>query len=280
MFGPLSYLSYLLTLEVNSLIEGLKSNRIDTIEEILKHPTIKNGISKLLLLFNISESEFKKVIVDGFTRLGSEFIGFIKSGVGNILTAALDFVFMVITIFFLLTDGLNFLQKIKVYLPFSENDRRRLANQAKGIITSTIYGGITVAAVQGVIGGITLSIMNVSSPVLCGFAIFLSSFIPLFGTFIVWGPIVFYLLIKSLYLKAFILTMIGIFGISMADNILRPLFIKGKMKMPILAIFFSIIGGIKLFGFIGFIMGPLVIALFISIVDILRFSLETSKNRV
>ncbi|MCX8021862.1 MAG: AI-2E family transporter [Syntrophorhabdaceae bacterium] len=279
IFGPLSYLTYLLTVEVNSFIEGLKSERIDTIEEILNHPSIKVINSKLLTLFKISEAEFYKGVADTLTKLGKESMGIVKSGLSNFLSAALDFVFMVITVFFILTNGPHYIEKLGVYFPFSEGEKRRLASQAKDIITSTIYGGITVAAVQGFIGGITLSIMNVSSPVLWGLAIFLSSFIPLFGTFVVWGPIALYLLIKGLYIKSLILTIVGIFGISMADNILRPLFIKGKMKMPIILIFFSIIGGIKLFGFIGFIMGPLVVALFISILDMFRtYFQEEYKN--
>jgi predicted PurR-regulated permease PerM len=68
--------------------------------------------------------------------------------------------------------------------------------------------------------------------------------------------------------------MVGTLGINTADNILRPLIIKNKVQMPTLVIFFGILGGIKLFGFIGFIMGPLVLALFVSIVEVFRYSEE------
>jgi predicted PurR-regulated permease PerM len=65
----------------------------------------------------------------------------------------------------------------------------------------------------------------------------------------------------------------------MVDNILRPLIVKGKTKMPTILIFFSILGGINLFGFIGFIMGPLVLAIFVSVLDIFRYS-EEEQDRV
>jgi len=80
-------------------------------------------------------------------------------------------------------------------------------------------------------------------------------------------------------LKALILILVGIFGISSVDNVLRPLIIRDKMRMPILAIFFSILGGIKLFGLIGFIMGPLVLALFVSVFEIFRHTEEVLMER-
>lgn len=112
---------------------------------------------------------------------------------------------------------------------------------------------------------------------LWGLAMFVASFIPLLGTFIVWGPMAVYLFFKGMILKAIILVIVGIVAISSVDNILRPLIIRGKVQMPTLAIFFSILGGIKLFGFIGFIMGPLVLALFVSAVQMLQF-VEEERN--
>jgi predicted PurR-regulated permease PerM len=79
-------------------------------------------------------------------------------------------------------------------------------------------------------------------------------------------------------LNSIILAIVGVVAISSVDNIIRPLIIRGKMQMPTLAIFFSILGGIKIFGFIGFIMGPLVLALFISVIQMLQFVEEERKK--
>ncbi len=274
IFGPFSYLSYLLTQELNSLIEHLKAGKFDTIDKILQHPSIDNTLYKVLSLFNVSEEDFQNAVANSLSQIGRESIGIAKSGLGNVASAALDFVFMLFSTFFFLEDGPAFLEKMSSYAPFSKKQRERLMQQGKDIIISTIYGGVTVAIAQGLIGGIALSVLGVPSPVVWGLAMFIASFIPLLGTFIIWGPAAAYLVIQGLYLKAFILVLIGIFGISMVDNILRPLIIKGKMRLPVLAIFFSILGGIKFFGFIGFIMGPLVLASFTSVLGILRYSEE------
>ena len=274
IFGPFSYLSYLLTQELNYLIEHLKKGHFDTVEKLFEHPIISNILDKISSFFNMSTAELQKTVFRNISSLGNESMGIIKSGLGNVASAALNFIFMFFSIFFFLEDGPKFLDRLGSYMPFGKKERDKLIKQVKDIVISTIYGGVTVAIVQGAIGGIVFSILSIPSPVLWGLAMFITSFVPMLGTFIVWGPATVYLLLNGNYVKAFILILIGIFVISMVDNILRPLIIKGKMKMPILAIFFSILGGIKLFGLIGFIMGPLVLALFVSVVEIWRYTEE------
>jgi predicted PurR-regulated permease PerM len=246
-------------------------------KNVLRHPVVNKIIHKALSLFNITEAEFLKTITDGISQLGRESVGIISSGLGNVVTAALDFVFMILSIFFLLGDGPELLEKVSSYMPLSKKQKDKLIKQMRDIVISTIYGGVTVAIVQGLIGGITFSILGIPSPVVWGLAMFITSFIPLLGTFVIWGPATVYLFFQGATLKGIILIFVGIFVISMVDNILRPLIIRGKMKMPTLAIFFSILGGIKLFGFIGLIMGPLVLALFVSVVEILRYTEEEQK---
>lgn len=280
IFGPFSYLSYLLTQELNSLIEHIKGGEFDTMDKMLQHPSIKKIVYKILSLLNMSEGDLQKTIADNISEAGKQSVSIIKSGIGNAATVVSDFVFMLLSIFFFLEGGPVFLEKFSSYMPFSKKKREDLTKQVRDIVVSTIYGGITIAIVQGLIGGITLALLGVHSPVVWGMAMFIASFVPLLGTLVIWGPIAGYLFFQGLFLKGIVLILVGIFGISMADNILRPLIIKDKVQMPTLIIFFGILGGIKFFGFIGFIMGPLVLALFISIVEVLRYSEErTSDDR-
>lgn len=280
IFGPFSYLSYLLTQELNYAVEYVKNGQYDTIDKLLAHPAVSLIIDKPLALFGMTKEEFSDVISSGISQISKESMGIIKSGLGNVASAALNFIFMFFSIFFLLEDGPKFLDKLGSYMPFEKMEKERLIKQVKDIVISTIYGGVTVAIFQGSIGGIAFSILGISSPVIWGLAMFITSFVPMLGTFIIWGPAAVYLLLNGFYIKAVILVLIGIFVISMVDNILRPIIIKGKMKMPILAIFFSILGGLKLFGFIGFIMGPLVLAIFVSVVEIWRYTEEERASKL
>jgi predicted PurR-regulated permease PerM len=127
-----------------------------------------------------------------------------------------------------------------------------------------------VAIAQGIVGGIAFSLLGIPSPVLWGFAVSIASFIPLVGSLAVWGPAVVYLFVHGAVANAFALIVVGIFGISMIDYLLRPIIIGSRTKMHVLVILFSVLGGIQLFGIIGLVMGPLVLAVFVSVVKIFR----------
>lgn len=278
IIGPFSYVFYMLINEVKSVSEHIETGKIDTIiQNALKHPGIKNIVDSILAALNISEAELNKTIAVNVSGLGKEFIGWVSIGVGNILAVLFNFIIMTFTTFFILKDGISFLEKLRDYLPFSEEHKDRLATQTRDIIVSTIYGGVAVAAIQGIIGGTAFYFLGLSSPVLLGIAISVASFIPLLGAFAVWGPLTLYLFLTGAVLQGVILAIIGTFGISLIDNVLKPIIIGSRTKMPVLAIFFSVLGGIKLFGLIGLIMGPLVLALFISVIKIFR-NIEGVEN--
>lgn len=273
LIGPFSYFAYLLTQEMVNLVNRMQ-NGGDLLQGFLTHPVVSAVIRKLLVVLRMTEAEFYKAVSDGIVGIAKESTGLIKAGFGNIVAGGVNFVFMLLSIFFFLEDGPAFIKKAESFMPFSRGQRDRLLKQTKDIVVSTIYGGVVVAMTQGVIGGITFAFLGIHSPVVWGLAMFVGSFVPVVGTFVVWGPMVVYLFFEGLYMKGVILILVGVVAISSVDNILRPLIIKGKMKMPTVAIFFSILGGIKLFGFIGFILGPLVLALFVSVFDIFRYSEE------
>jgi len=277
LLGPFSYLSYVLTQEIRSLIDEVTGGKFDPMGGFLNHPFVSKLINKILAIFNLSQGEFEKKIIDNVSLFGKSLVGGITGGIGNVASALTDFILIILSIFFFLEGGPEFVKGIDKYIPFSKRQRERLIKQTRDIIVSTIYGGVIVSLAQAIMGGIAFSLLSVPSPVLWGFAMFIASFLPLLGTFIVWGPVAAYLFFKGMILKGIILVMIGIVVISSVDNILRPIIIRGKIQMPTLAIFFSILGGIKVFGFIGFIMGPLVLALFISVIQMLQLVEEEKE---
>ncbi len=265
ILGPLAYLSYVVSQEAVDLVGRIEKSSIDSLANLVKHPAANSAVRQTLRLFHVTEAELQKGIVENAVRLGKESAGIVTSGLGNAVSGAINFIFMLLSVFFFLADGPGFIRIVGTFLPFSERTRERLFERTKDIVISTIYGGVTVAVVQGIIGGVAFWVLGIASPVLWGVVMFMASFIPVLGTFVVWGPAVGYFGFQGIYAKAIALFLVGVIGISSVDNILRPMIIKDKMKMPTIVIFFSILGGIKLFGFIGFIMGPLVVALFVSV---------------
>lgn len=111
-------------------------------------------------------------------------------------------------------------------------------------------------------------IFGLPSPVFWGMTMAVFSLVPLFGTAIIWGPAGIILILGGSYGKGIGLLLFGFFIIGMADNILKPIIIGGRAKLPTLFIFFSVLGGISFFGAIGFVLGPLILALCLSLLEI------------
>ena len=270
IIGPFSYFIVLLMAELNHLSFYLQSDKLSTLSQALQHPSLRNIIGRFTDIFGVSEAELDAAIIEYLSRFGKELMSQVTRGAGNFISVAVNFIFMIFSVFFMFKDGADFLHKIRDYMPFSEEEKSLLAVQMRDIIISTIYGGVLVAIAQGIIGGVAFSILGIPSPVLWGFAISIASFIPLVGSLAVWGPAVIYLFVHGAIVKAFTLIFIGIFGISMIDYLLRPIIIGSRTKMHVLVILFSVLGGIQLFGLIGLVMGPLVLAVFLSVIKIFR----------
>jgi len=277
ILGPFSYLTYMLVSELKDLAGYLEADKIEALESLMQHPSIKAVTDKILSVFNLTEDELNQTIIDNISKMGKEMVGRITKGATNVVTISLDFIFMIFSIFFFLRDGPEFLNKTRDYMPFSEIQKDRLVKQIRDIIISTIYGGVAVAILQGMIAGLAFFFLGIPTPVVWGLATSIASFVPLLGAAAIWVPATGYLFLQGAVLKGIILAIVGLFGISLIDNILKPIIIGGRTKMPILVIFFSVLGGIKLLGLIGLIMGPLVIALFISVIEIFR-SVEGGQN--
>ena len=272
LLGPFAYFSYILTQEAMALSNYFQTGPADPLSDVLHNAAVNKLVQKILTMFHMTEADLARTIADNISEIGKQSMGMIRIGLGNAAATLVNFVFMMLSIFFFFVEGPELLDRFSTFMPFSRRQRERLINQTRDIVISTIYGGVTIAVIQGAMGGIAFSLLGISSPVMWGVAMCISSFIPLVGTLVVWGPAVGYLAIQGFYWKALILLVVGVAGISSVDSFLRPLLIRGRIKLPTLAIFFSILGGIKLFGFVGFIMGPLVLALFMSVLEILRYT--------
>ena len=269
--GPIIYASFLLVAELRkvgeytSAAEG--SELIKTLIWKIKSSPQYESVSSLVGEQNMPTVE---QIMANLANLGKGLAEKLSVKVTNLLSVGIDFLFMTFTIFFLFRDGPGFLNKVRDYMPFSEEQKSRLAKQVKDMVASTVYGGVTVAIIQGFLGGLAFYVIGFTSPVLWGIMMSIVSFIPLLGTLGVWGPAAIYLLIRGEYLTGVGLIFYGTFVIGLVDNFLRPLLIGSRTKMPTIIIFFSVLGGIEAFGIIGLIMGPLIMAVFISVFEIFR----------
>jgi predicted PurR-regulated permease PerM len=268
IIAPVSYLAIILIGELQKVGDYTNSGGMDYLRElydkIITSPQYER-ISSLIGQHNMPDID---MLMDNMKNIGKVLVENLSVRITNIISAAINFLLMIFTLFFLFRDGPAFLTKVRDFMPFSEEQKSRLAKQVKDMVASTVYGGVTVALIQGFLGGVAFYVIGFTSPALWGIVMSIVSFIPFLGTLGVWGPAAIYLLMRGEYLPGIGLILYGTFVIGLVDNFLRPLLIGSRTKMPTIIIFFSVLGGINAFGIIGLIMGPLIMAVFISVFEI------------
>jgi predicted PurR-regulated permease PerM len=183
-------------------------------------------------------------------------------------TFIIGFFFTLLSLYYLFKDGNRFFNGLKEIIPLPPKERDLLIQRFRDMIYATIYGGILIAIIQGILGGLSFWVLGLPSPILWGTAMALLSFIPIGGTALIWAPTAIFLFVGGAILKGVILLGVGVFVISMVDNLLRPLFISSRTNIHPLLLFFAVLGGIQAFGLIGVVAGPLVATLFLALIEI------------
>jgi predicted PurR-regulated permease PerM len=179
------------------------------------------------------------------------------------------------TLFYLFRDGPAFWQRLSKLIPLTPPQLERLSAGVSRMIASSMYGGLAVAIAQGALLGLSFWVLGLPSPVLWGSMTALFSFLPLFGTAVVWLPAAIILMLIGHPVKGLILLLWGAGVVSMVDNIVRPLVISERMQFHPLFIFFALLGGVQAFGVMGLFVGPAVLALAASLFDLVREETQT-----
>ena len=169
------------------------------------------------------------------------------------------------TIFFFLRDGRELLEKVLSLLPLTYTDQKRLLDKFLSVTRATIKGTLVVGIVQGSLAGFALHVAGIDSVLFWATVMILLSVIPMLGTALVWIPAVLYLVAVGHYPQAIGLFLFCSIVVGQIDNIIRPILIGRDTQMHELLIFFGTLGGIGMFGIFGFIVGPIVAALFLTI---------------
>jgi predicted PurR-regulated permease PerM len=161
-------------------------------------------------------------------------------------------------LFFMLRDGEMMRSALRDRLPFSGDANERLLTETRDLVMASVGASLVVAAAQGAIGGVAFWLLGIGAPVFWGVATAFCSLLPL-GAGLVWVPAAIWLLLSGDIGRAVIMLIVGAFGISMIDNLLRPLILSGKTSVSGFVVFFGLLGGAAAFGFIGLVIGPIIL---------------------
>jgi predicted PurR-regulated permease PerM len=218
--------------------------------------------------------DFEAQMLKGLQLISSFLAQQSSNIVGGLFSFIIDFLIMMVTMFYLFTDGSTIYKAFKELSPLPDAYVDLLVVQFRDVSQATLYGNAMTALCQGASGAVLFWVLGLSGALLWGGLMALLSFVPMIGSFLVWGPAGLYLLATGHTAKALIMWIGGGLVVASLDNILKPMFIKGKADMHGLLIFFAVFGGMAAFGFLGLVLGPLVVALFLTFLSLYKLEFK------
>jgi predicted PurR-regulated permease PerM len=195
----------------------------------------------------------------------------------NTLEFLVNFFVMLYLLFFLLRDGKSLSAHAARAMPLKQHDTERLLAQFATVVRATVKGNIVVAVVQGLLGGLAFWVLDIKGAVLWGAVMALFSLLPAVGAALVWGPAAIYLFTTGSILPSLGLIAWGVLVIGLVDNVLRPILVGKETRLPDYVVLVATLGGLSVFGLNGFVIGPVIAAIFIATWDI--FSKARQEQR-
>lgn len=263
--------------EVLSYIEdSLKKGNIPVLQQIQSHPSVQSAIEKLKPYFG--KEDFHSIGIAFLKGVWNVLAFTSKKFAVNIFSAIFQFFMTILLLFFAFRDGETIVKTFWEIVPLRESDVKKIEDIFRRIIGAVLYGIILACIVQGILGGIGFAIAGIPLPVFYGAIITLTSFIPVIGSSLIWVPAVIYLFVIGNYGSAIFLLLWCLIIVSLVDNLIRPLYISGKSKISLPIVVIGVIGGLITLGFLGIILGPLILSLCVESIRIYKEEVIQKKD--
>lgn len=263
---PLSLIVMSLVEDIMLVYNTLRAGKIDFssyFQDIIN--VLPGWVVRPLGRMNLLDFEAVQSRLSTAAMQGSQIIAARAITIGqNTFNFAVSFCIMLYLLFFLLRDGKMLALRIREAIPLSTAYKTELFSKFTTVIRATVKGNIAVAAAQGALGGMMLWFLGVQGALVWGVLMAFLSLLPAIGAAVVWLPVAIYFLAVGPLWKGVALIVFGVLVIGMVDNVLRPILVGKDTKMPDYIVLISTLGGMGLFGLSGFVIGPVIAALFIA----------------
>jgi predicted PurR-regulated permease PerM len=178
----------------------------------------------------------------------------------NLVSFFVDLFILIFALFFMFRDGEEIVHGAKHLLPFDEEIQADMVEESKELIFASVAVGLLVAAIQGVLGGVSFALVRLSSPIFWGVLIAFFSLVPVVGSALIWGPAALWLGFSGHWGKALLVVVICGGVSTVADNIVRPMLLRNRTRLNELLLFIGVLGGLEAFGLLGLVAGPTIVA--------------------
>ncbi len=267
---PLVLISGSLLQEGGNLYQSIKSGELDFgayFQQAMSAlpPSVHDSLAR----FDLADIPSLQQKLSAWAMQASQFLATQALSIGqDTFQFVISFGIMLYLLFFLLRDGPQLSKRLRRAVPLSEEHKQHLFRKFTTVVRATVKGNIAVAASQGILGGFIFSVLSIQGALLWGVIMGFLSLLPAIGAALIWMPVAIYFLLTGATMKGVVLILFCVLVIGMVDNVLRPILVGKDTKMPDYAVLISTLGGMALFGLNGFVIGPLIAALFMASWDL------------
>ncbi len=259
------------TEQATAVANLLRDRNISSFSDVVELPWVSSLLDQLQSRAGISPEDFQSKVGEIMAGASAMLANLSGKMVLGIFDALLTFFTTLFLLFFAFRDGDAMVAALLEVLPSGEGGRLALRDSLHGMLTSIFRGSLLCALVQGATGGIGWAIAGLESPALAGAAMAVLSLLPLGGTALVWLPGTAWAWSRGHHGGAIFLFIWGLVVVSfVADNVLKPMLIGGTRELSTLVVFLGVFGGLAAFGLLGIFIGPIVLVLAVSLLEVLR----------
>lgn len=267
---PLTFLIATLAAELADTAQNLPGQVVPFLDT--HYPRTARFLAWLQQYVNFSPEQSQQFLVEQARNTMKALLDRSVGFVGNILSTIVKAFFVVFTMYYLFRDGDKIVKALPGVLPLEKSQSEAILARTRQVISASVYGVVTIAMLQGALAGLAFWVLGVPSPALWAVILTFVCMIPVAGSFFVWIPIALYLGLTGHWTKALLMALWGAFVISTIDNFLRPKLMRQYTKLHELLVFFSVLGGMSVFGLLGIVMGPVVLAVTIGLLNTFKLS--------
>ena len=265
--GPLTLVAIAVANEAGDAADALHSGVTNLLDP---NSRFRQFIDRWVDVSAFTGDQWKEALVQWVQERGGNLAGQTAQIAGRVLRAVVKIVLVVFTMYYLFRDAERVKGALHDVLPLEWEQSHAIFVRTHQVISASVYGVIVIAAIQGTLGGLAFWMLGLPSPLRWGAVMVLLAMIPVVGSTIVWVPTAIYLMLTGHYYKGLFLIAWGAGVIGMIDNILRPKLVGGRTRLHELIVFFSVLGGLQVFGVLGLVVGPVVVAITLALLDVFR----------
>lgn len=199
-------------------------------------------------------------------QIAGQTLGFL----GGLAGVIIQMFFVIFTMYYFFRDGDRIFETVRDALPLEHDQAENIMARTREVIDASVYGVISISIIQGTLGGLAFWVLGLPSAIIWGVAMTFLSMVPMLGAFLVWVPAAIYLAVAGHWVKALLLALWGTLVIGMVDNFLRPALVGSRTRLHELLIFFAVLGGLSVFGVLGVVLGPVVLAITLALIDVYK----------